>query len=306
MTYECLEQKILNSSISPKPSCHSLLYTYDWKNFIIPHLAYPQLSNHSKYNSFRIVKEDGIAKLRAKRLPQQSDAQLYPPTGIAVLHPGIKFGAIGSSEFRVEDIKFDKIIHGLQTEISKLPLEKQMVVRSSWDNLRHKIESLPLRRNNLRKMNILNFPKQESYQVIANESGTEESDDYEKELCGNICQPVVEEGDVYEDINVGSDVVVYTTSRKSRPWVGRVTEVLGEKFIIHWFSRKPSTRNVFCAMNNYDGSPYQSDQHLDSIMMWDMSQKKTAESFELSNFWLQACLHLLVAKISSISDQGVS
>ena len=288
LTYECLEEKILNSSILPKPSCHSLNYTYDWKSFIIPHLEDPQLTNHSKYNSFKIVNEDGIAKLRAKRLPQQSDTELYPQTGIAVLRRGIEFEGIGSAEFRVEDIKFDKILHGLRCVTCKLSLEKRMAIETSWNNLRHRIESLPLRRTYLRKMNILNFPKQDVIEGCDLDVDLEDHVDSEKKLSGNICQEEIVEGNVREDIRIGSDVCVYTASRRSRPWVGRVTEVLGDTFIIHWYSRKPSKRNEFCAMTNYDGSPYQSDQHVESIMFWDMSENRKADSFTLSNYWLEA------------------
>ena len=41
-------------------------------------------------------------------------------------------------------------------------------------------------------------------------------------------------------------------------------------------------------MTNYDGSPYQSDQHSESIMFWDMSENRKADSFALSNYWLEA------------------
>ena len=63
-TIEFLKQKIEECPINPKPIVRTLEYIYDWKTVISPRLAYPQLANHSKYNSFLITRENGKGVLR--------------------------------------------------------------------------------------------------------------------------------------------------------------------------------------------------------------------------------------------------
>ena len=232
------------------------------------------------------MKEDNCVKLRAKRLPQNSDSMLYPRSGIRMLQNIIEYPPIGVADFRVEDINFDKIIHGLKKFTAKLPLEEKMSIESSWDNFRHKIESLPLRKNNLTKMKLSSLPKQESLTETDLDYVTDVDD--ETVLNGNVCPEEIEEGDIDRDIVIGTDVCLYTNSRKGRPWVGRVAEILPEKrFVIHWFSRSPRSKNIFIAMKNFDGSPYLTDQDLSSVMFWDMSENRNEDSFELSNYWLE-------------------
>ena len=92
-----------------------------------------------------------------------------------------------------------------------------------------------------------------------------------------------------EDIEEGTDVVVYTEATRKRPWVGRVSELLpNKKFIIHWYQRRSGRGNTFIAMKNFDDSPYLTEQDFQSIMFWDMSEKRTKDSFNLSNFWIEA------------------
>ena len=111
-TIEDLKNKILSAPMIPKPICRTLWYTFGWKSYISDHLASPALENHSKFNSFLISREDGEAKLRAKKLPQ--DSQLVPRAGIRLLKEGHDLEAVGASEFRIEKINFDKIMKGIK------------------------------------------------------------------------------------------------------------------------------------------------------------------------------------------------
>ena len=63
-TVEDLKKKLLNAPINPKPICNTVDFTYDWKSFITPYLADPQLSNHSKFHAFLITYENDKAILR--------------------------------------------------------------------------------------------------------------------------------------------------------------------------------------------------------------------------------------------------
>ena len=266
----------------------SLEYIFDWKQFISPHFADPQLTNHSKYYSFKLNKEDGVVKIRGKKLPQNPISTLYPRPGIQILKEGVSFGPVGPAPFRVEDIKFDQIFSGIRKMTSKFNLDEKMKVESSWENLRKSLESLPSKAENFRKMDLAELPTQAVTEVdILCEIG--DSDDEIDMLTENLCSETIEEGDLEEDITVGTDLCVYTESNKGRPWVGRVQELLpGKKFKIQWYSRKSGRGKTFRAMVSDDGSPYVSEQDYQSIMFWEMSENRRSDSFTLSNFWLEA------------------
>ena len=85
----------------PKAICRSMLFTYGWKDFITDHLSDIPLENHSKYNSFIITSENGLAKLRLKKLPQ--DSVLVPRAGIKLLKTGHPYDPVGVSDFRIKD-----------------------------------------------------------------------------------------------------------------------------------------------------------------------------------------------------------
>lgn len=266
----------------------SLLYIFDWKAFVIPHLADPQLSNHTRYNSFVLKKEDGNVKLRGKKLPQNADSTLYPRAGIQLIKENTQFRPVGAASFRVEDIQFDQIFSGIAKFVSKLPLEEKMTIITSWDNLRQSLESLPGKIANLRRMKLTDLPKQ----IIeeANED-PEEPDEYDEEnqMTGNLCPETIVEGNLEDDIDSGTDVCVYTETIQGRPWVGRVQELLpNKKFVINWFSRRTGRGKIFRSLKSSDGSLSVSELDYDSIIFWDMSEHRTKESFSLANFWLES------------------
>ena len=288
LTLETLKEKIVNANIVPKPICRDLLYIFDWRDTVTMYLADPPLSNHSFYNSFKIKMEDNRVRLRAKKLPQDSDLTLVPRTGIDLFTEEVVFEPIGPAAFRIEDINFDRIYMGLTKVVSKLSHSEMNVVFSSWGNLRHRLEALPRRSEGFKKLDLYSLPDQvreESEAVDYSQEMIE--DDPDKVIRGNICPDVIVEGNVDEELKVGTDVCLYSSSKRNRPWVGRVTEILpNQKFIIHWYSRKGRGR-TFHAMQNFDQSAFQTEQNFESVMFWDMSENRTETSFELSNFWLQ-------------------
>ena len=227
--------------------------------------------------------------MRGKRLPQHSDDCFYPRAGINLLQNDIVYETVGPADFRVEEIKFDKIFAGVRRMTSKLSLEEKMRIQSSWDNLRHTLESLPGKKSNMKRMNLNDLPKKQAESVA--EVIDDNSDDDERVMVGNLCPENIEEGNLDEDIEVGMDVCVYTRNKRNRPWVGRVSELLpNKKFVIHWYQRS-GRGHTYHAMKNFDGSPFLTEQDLDSIMFWDMSEKRRDDRFDLTSFWLQAMQH---------------
>ena len=278
----------ISANILPKPVCRSLLYIFDWKAFVIPNLADPQLTNHTRYNSFVIAKEDGRVKLRAKKLPQHPDSTLYPRAGIQLLKDNTQFGPVGAASFRVEEIQFDQIFSGIHKFVSKLHMEEKMRIVTSWGNLRQTLESLPGKIANLRKMKLTEIPKQV---LIGADEDTDEADEYDEgnQMTGNLCPESIVEGNLEDDIEVGTDVCVYTETIQGRPWVGRVQELMPDKkFRINWFSRRTGRGKIFRSLKSPDGSASVSELDYDSIIFWDMSEQRTKESFSLANFWLES------------------
>ena len=98
----------------------------------------------------------------------------------------------------------------------------------------------------MKKMNLDILPTQEVDLMMAIDDDSCEGIDVNKMLTGNLCPELIEDGDLDEDIEQGTDVVVYTEATRKRPWVGRVSELLpNKKFIIHWYQRRSGSGNTF-------------------------------------------------------------
>ena len=222
-------------------------------------------------------------KFFGKKLPQ--DTQLVPRSGIRLIKENIDFEPVGPADYRVENIKFDEILRGLQIYLAKLHIRDRVPIISSWDRLRDHLENLPNRSINFPKMKIVELPKQEVEVLQVPEYLQDE--DEGMELTGDKFNESVDEGDVDVDLAVGMDVCIYTKNH-GRPWVGRVIELLEDKhFIIQWFKRKTVRSKMFFAMTNSDGSPNISELEYETIMFWQFSENRTNTSFTLSNFWLE-------------------
>lgn len=290
LTIEELKQKIVTAPITPVPTCNSLNYIYDWKNFITDKLTHPPLKYQSKYNSFLVTSEsseEGVknVKLYGKKLPQ--DVQLVPRSGIRLIKEGIDFVPVKVAGFRIETVMFDEIIRGLQIHLAKLPSIERRPVMDSWDRLRDTLENIPNRSENFPLMKIRDLPEQSTVEAQLTISMEDESEDG-LELTGDKYPEYVDEGDIDTELSLGTDVCVYTNDRLGRPWVGRVLQILEyQRFIVHWFTRKTCRSSKFTALKNADGSNSVSEVEYGAVMFWDMSENRTMNSFTLSEFWLR-------------------
>ena len=184
-------------------------------------------------------------------------------------------------------IPFDRIFKTVGILTSRLPLNEKMVIQGSWDRLRDSLESFPRKRMSLRKMNLMDLPKQavdDPSPSISNSRDTQEG----STISGDLYDEAIDEGSL-EEIQEDMDVCVYSDSTAGRPWVGRVRQMLpGSKFTIQWFSRRTGRGQIFKAMMKEDGSPFLSEIELASIMFWEMSEDRREDSFKLAPFWLEA------------------
>ena len=287
-----LLEKMRSAPIEPKPVVESLLYIWDWKSFCEQHLSEKELKYHSYYHSFQVIKEDEVVKFRAKHLPQ--DTNWTPATGINLFkQEDIIFVPLPAAEFRIQSLNIPKIYKDLQKFLIRLPMDLRVKLTLNWDALRDSLESLPGKRLNLPKMKIEDLPKQtkEVEPELPEEYCYIEDPDI-PDLEGDIIIEEVKEAIFEEEVTVNMDVACYTKSKRGRPWVGRVMEILpGKKFRINWFSRKGRRDlNSFYAME-VNSEPLISIEDYESVILWGFSELKTQESFRISSYWLSALKH---------------
>ena len=238
------------------------------------------------WHSFFIKKENNVSVLRAKKYPQ--DGQWEPDDGIVLLKEGVEFTEVSVADFRVEKLSLDLVFHGLYTKyFPQLTEADRKVAQSSWERLRTTLENLPKKQHNFPKMKLLNLPRQKNKQPQSLPSYLEPFQAPPvRELVGtkHILEP---ETSVFQtEIQPMMDVVVFTHTKSTRPWMGRVKKILtgGKEFKIHWFKRRTKSLVFFGALNS-DGTPFTSIMSTSCVMLWNFSDHKTGESFELSQEW---------------------
>lgn len=278
---------IQNAAIQPKPIVAELLYTWDWRRFITPNLSGKLLKNHSFYHSFLIKKEKKISVFRAKKYPQNEE--WIPEGGIKLLKDNVEFTSVEASDFRVDTLHLDKVFSDLYTKyFPTLELKDRKEAEASWERLRTVLENLPKRRKNLAPMRILSFPKQIAATPTSLPHYLEPfMNEAVPELCGEKCIVEPTDSQFQTEIKSGMDIAVYTASKKDRPWLGRVLTVMedGLSFEVQWFKRR-NKGLTFHALHNKDGSKYTQMLDTDTVMLWEFTDNKTVDSFEVSQEYL--------------------
>ena len=84
---------------------------------------------------------------------------------------------------------------------------------------------------------------------------------------------------------LGLDVAVYTKEKRTRPWIGRVTELVNdEQFKIHWYS---GSKNSFKGMQTNTEEPYCSIVDNSSVILWGFSHDQTDQSFKVKRVFME-------------------
>lgn len=275
-------RKITSSSIKPEPSCTELQYIWNWRDFIIPKMTKKKLANHSFLHSFLIKKENGVALLRARKYPQDA-CDWLPKEGINLLLEDVDLvSKVPVAPIRIEKLNLDAVYMGVITKyIPYLPEEHHMQVSQSWERLKDRLEKLT-NKQNFGIMTLQRLPKQqitlpsslphmlEPLQMVN-----------ERELVGSKHVADPETGCFESEIKVDMDVAIFTRVKSSRPWLGRVVSFsTGKDFTIRWFNRMHKSF-TFCAAEK-NGVPYTSTISIDSVMLWNFSEGKTNDRFEVS------------------------
>ena len=286
-TIEDLERLIVNSGILPKPDVETLDYIYNWKKYAVDNLATEELRNHSHYHGFNIKKQNGDARLRGKRY--SFDSEWNPAAGIRLLREGAPLEPVGAAELRIEKLNLPRVFQDLQRFFVTLPLQERMVVQSSWERLRVKIENLPLEADRFPMMDLSKLPtlSVESPAIMPGHLAHLNKDDNYQDLEGDTFPEDLDEADFTEDLKRGLDVLIYSDVKTSRPWLGRILEVnIENSFTIQWFTRQKGDQNMFRAAINRDGSPYTSVLDSASVILWNFSTRVSDSSFSVSKFFL--------------------
>ena len=282
-----LIKKIQQAPIIPKPEVRELLYTWDWRLFVQPKLSDRDLKNHSFFHSFNLKKEKAGVLFRAKKYSQ--DKQWGPIGGLKLLKDGFMTSPVPASEFRVESLNLDRVYSDLYSKyFPTLEVLERKDAEASWEKLRTVLESLPRRQKNLPPLQLLSFPKQTPGPRLEVPGYLDQFmvEDI-PELTGENCILEPTDGKFETDIVNGMDVAVYTSTVSSRPWVGRVLSLLENgRFLVNWFKRKGRS-STYQALYNKDGTRYTSVLLLETVMLWEFSENKTLETFDISRQWLE-------------------
>ena len=80
----------------------------------------------------------------------------------------------------------------------------------------------------------------------------------------------------------GLDVAVYTRERESRPWLGRVVNVVDEsQFTVHWYE-KSGSKGLYNAISN-NNAPFLSVIDNASVILWAFSTRVSEFSFKVTS-----------------------
>ena len=231
--------------MTPKPIVEPMWYVWDWRGFIQKHL-WP-ITYHTRYNSFKIEKQNGDVKFRCKRLPQSLK---YGPTeGLKLVKEGIDLKTpIKSASFRIDSLGLDPLMLYITQRFKTSPLQERITTISNWDNVCKQLRDLPKKKDSLPVMSLAHLPEQQAKEDLRQLPQQTEGF-HEEEICGHQYKDDIEEGDI-EEVLPGFDVAVYTETKSGRPWVGRVVSIDKEKneFEIHWFEKVQADSNKYVAM----------------------------------------------------------
>ena len=283
---DALIKTIQQAPIIPKPEVRELLYIWDWRSFIIPKLSDKALQNHSFYHSFVMKKEHRVVVFRGKKYSQ--DKEWVPEAGIKLLKDGFECSPVPASDFRLESLNLDKVYSDLYSKFfPTLQKQERQEAEASWERLRTVLENLPRKQKNLPPLRLSIFPKQNpDVQLVVPDYLEQCMGEDIPDLVGEHCNVETSVGQFETDIRPSMDVAVYTCSVKERPWLGRALEVKddGVSFEVQWFKKKGRSL-TYEALYNKDGSKYTSVILLETVMMWEFSDRKTDQTFDISKAW---------------------
>ena len=268
-TFEALKGEISNVVL---PSCtikvHELIYTTDFQKFITDgHLL--QIQGHRSFFQFKIRKENNLTKMYVKE--DDLDDKFAFNMGIKLLSNIPDKIQMEISPFRkdtgyseVFESVFNKFIPSLA---SKQPEVKVDEIKNLWEKrvqflIELKEEDFnPFDLHQLRPQELPNQLNGQVVQLAQTRS--------KKLALSATFYPMDFRSFSDSDLKRDVSIVLYTASRKSRPWIGLIVDISEDKndISVQWVKKD---RDKYRLHVNADGSPYISSVPYASIMFSDV------------------------------------
>ena len=289
-TLDELVEVMESAPIQPKPVVNVLYFISDWKKFVEPKLSKEKLSNHSGYHCFKVSKE--VSKegskvcFRGKVL--STDEKWHPKQGIQLLVVNPKLcDTIQASEFRFEHIRMKSVMDDIQNKyLPMLETKKRQETESRWKALEKTFQKLEKERKCLNALSFSDLPK---FRIPPSPDSSDlviKTHETTTAMWGTFYPDVVLEGNVQDDAKIGLDVIIYTDSKASRPWVGVINSIGedGQTYTIHWYKRAPGG-GIRYKPDFRKGTAYLSDVDKASVMLYSVADHLENGDLDLSEWY---------------------
>ena len=291
---ENLVQYLEDAPILPRPNVHILYHISDWKKFILPRLTKEELSHHSGYHSFKISLEKPKSSsekpkvcFRAKVL--STDKEWVPKLGIQLIQDdqNLENEVLEASPFRFQKLKLADVFKDVSSKyIPLLPADKAIETQLQWKALEQTFIELEKQRHKLKTVRLNDLfkftrPKPPDHSKLALKDHSNVP-----EIWGKVYSEDLQDGDFLCDAKIGLNVIIYTVSRSSRPWVGVITDIAKDenKLNIHWYKRAPGGGKRYRPVMRGD-VPYTSTIDVASVMLWSVADHLVTGELDLSDCW---------------------
>ena len=279
--------EVLESApIQPIPLVHVLYFISDWKKFMETRLTKERLSNHSGYHCFKVSQEDSKVCFRGKVL--STDETWHPKQGIQLLidEPNL-IEHIEASEFRFDQKKMKSILDDIHNKyLPMLEPSKRLETAASWTALAETFQKLERERKGLKTLSLSDLPRYKS-PPSPDPSGLAIKPQVKPtSMWGTFYPEEVLEGNVVSDAKIGLDVIIYTRSKATRPWVGVITDISSSKqtYTVRWFKRAPGG-GVRFKEDLTDGTAYCSEVDAASVMLYSVADHLDNGDLDLSDWY---------------------
>ena len=285
-TLDKLVAAIESASIQPMPIVTVLYYISDWKKFVENKLTRERLAHHSGYHCFKVSKESSQVCFRGKVL--STDEKWFPKMGIQLLVDDANLSdTIEASEFRFDHKKMKSILDDIQNiYLPTLTVDKRTETLASWKALEKTFQKLETERKSLHTLSFSDLsqfrppPSPDCSTLVVKDHANTAS------MWGTFYPEEVLPGNVQNDAKFGLDVIIYTRTVTSRPWIGVITSICDSDntYTIHWFKRAPGG-GVRYKPDFSEGRPYLSNVEAASIMLYSVADHLENGDLDLSDWY---------------------
>ena len=286
-TLDELVETMKSAPIQPSPVVNILYYITDWKKYVEPILSKEKLSHHSGYHCFKVNKEESKVCFRGKVL--STDEKWHPKQGIQLLVDNPKLDRKSeASEFRFDHKKMKNILDDIVGKyLPMLEPCKRQETEVSWNALNGTFQKLEKERKSLKTLSFSELPKYKLPPPPDSSGLVVKCHEETPIMWGTFYPDIVLNGNVQLDAKIGLDVIIYTQTTTSRPWVGVIRSISedAQTFRIHWYKRA-SGGGIRYKEVLREGEPYLADVEAASVMLYSVADHLNNGDLDLSE-WME-------------------